>query len=398
MNITRTQISIRELIQGYKDDEESGEVVAYSDTKGRARLNIRPKYQREFVYKEKERAAVIGTVLWGFPLNTMYWSKNPKGCEYEFEVLDGQQRTISICQFCKGDFSLTQMQFKANWAGAVTSFSGMPKDKQEEFLNYKLDVYICEGDDSEKLEWFKTINIAGKELKAQELRNAIYVSTWLDDAKRYFSRKNCKAKTNYDDYLKGEYDRQDILESVISWKVGKRDDTLIEKYMDKQKTANLSDANELWSYFQNVMNWVEAKFPKYRKEMKGLEWGFFYNKYKDKKLDAKELEAEIAKLMQDDEVTSKKGVYEYVLSGDERHLNLRAFSESIKRAVYEKQGGVCANSDGHIKGVKCLYENEKLDIREMEADHIKPWSKGGKSDKDNCQMLCRECNRRKSGR
>lgn len=395
MNIDKKQISIKELIEGYRDDEESGEVVAYAD-KGKARLNIRPKYQREFVYKDKERAAVISTVLWGFPLNTMYWSKNPKGSEYEFEVLDGQQRTISICQFCAGVFSLTEMQFRANWAGAITSFSGLPKDQKEKFLDYKLDVYICEGDDSEKLEWFKTINIAGKELKAQELRNAIYVSTWLDDAKRYFSRKNCKAKINYENYLTGEYDRQDILEKALSWMVGKNE--LIETYMSKQKTENASDANELWSYFQNVMSWVESKFPKYRKEMKGLEWGQYYSRYKDKKLDAKELEARIAKLMQDDEVKSKKGVYEYVLSDDERHLNLRAFSESIKRAVYEKQGGICANSKGSIKGVKCFHEDEKLDIGEMEADHIIPWSKGGKSEKENCQMLCRECNRRKSNK
>lgn len=196
-------------------------------------------------------------------------------------------------------------------------------------------------------------------------------------------------------YLNGSAIRQEVLESAIAWIVDSRKDEKICEYMAKH-AKDSKNADELWGYFQNVINWVEMKFEKYRKEMKGLEWGLLYNAYKEKPLDAKELEEQIAKLMQDDEIENKKGIYEYVLSGDEKHLNLRAFSDSIKRAVYEKQGGVCANSDGHIKGVKCPNEKQKLDIEQMEADHITPWSKGGKTEKENCQMLCVECNRRKS--
>ncbi|ARE80427.1 HNH endonuclease family protein [Campylobacter helveticus] len=389
MQIDKTEIKIKELVAGYTRDEESSQVVAYADSSGVARLNIRPKYQREFVYKEAQRNAVIDTILKGFPLNIMYWVKNVDfGAECEYEVLDGQQRTISICEYVKGSFSI-------QWNDKSQYFHTLSKDLQEKFLDYKLNVYVCQGSESEKLEWFKTINIAGETLTNQELRNAVYASVWLSDAKRRFSKPNGLAVQRGAKYLSGSALRQEFLESAIAWKVDSRKDEKICEYMAKN-AKDSKNADELWEYFAKVIDWVEMKFEKYRKEMKGLEWGLFYNTYKDKPLDAKELESKIIELMQDDEVGNKKGVYAYVLSGDEKHLSLRAFSESVKRAVYEKQGGVCANSDGHIKGVKCPHENERLELEQMEADHIIPWSKGGKTEKENCQMLCVECNRAKS--
>ena len=308
--------------------------------------------------------------------------------ECEYEVLDGQQRTISICEYVKGSFSI-------QWNDKSQYFHTLSKDLQEKFLDYKLDVYVCQGSESEKLEWFKTINIAGETLTNQELRNAVYASVWLSDAKRRFSKPNGLAVQRGAKYLNGSALRQEFLESAIAWIVDSRKDEKICEYMAKN-AKDSKNADELWEYFAKVIDWVEMKFEKYRKEMKGLEWGLFYNTYKDKPLDAKELESKIIELMQDDEVGNKKGVYPYLLSGDEKHLSLRAFSDSIKRAVYEKQGGVCANSDGHIKGVKCPHENERLELEQMEADHIIPWSKGGKTEKENCQMLCVECNRAKS--
>lgn len=389
MQIDKTEIKIKELIAGYTRDEEGSQVIAYADSSGVARLNIRPKYQREFVYKEAQRNAVIDTILKGFPLNIMYWVKNVDfGAECEYEVLDGQQRTISICEYIKGSFSI-------QWNDKSQYFHTLSKDLQEKFLDYKLNVYVCQGSESEKLEWFKTINIAGETLTSQELRNAVYASVWLSDAKRRFSKPNGLAVLKGAKYLNGSALRQEFLESAIAWKVDSRKDEKICEYMAKN-AKDSKNADELWEYFAKVIDWVEMKFEKYRKEMKGLEWGLFYNTYKDKPLDAKELESKIIELMQDDEVGNKKGVYPYLLSGDEKHLSLRAFSDSIKRAVYEKQGGVCANSDGHIKGVKCPHENERLELEQMEADHIIPWSKGGKTEKENCQMLCVECNRAKS--
>ena len=378
MKIELKEITIRDLVNGYFRDENSGEVRGYN-----GKLNIRPKYQREFVYKDAQRDAVINTCLWGFPLNTMYWVKNG---DDSYELLDGQQRTISICDFVNGDFSLSKMTFKANWASSITSFFTMPSDKKEKFLDYKLMVYVCEGDDSEKLEWFKTINIAGEELTPQELRNAIFTCEWLSEAKIKFSKRNCLAVQKGGRYLKGDPIRQEVLEKIIAWKVGSNKDEDIERYMEHQKRNNIKNADELWQYFSAVIDWVDLKFTNYRKEMKGLEWGFLYNKFKDKKLDAKDLEMQISELMKDSEIQKKSGIYPYVLDSDERHLNLRAFDENTKREVFEEQGGVCK-----ICG-------EKFEIEQMEADHITPWSKGGKTIKENCQMLCRECNRRKSGK
>lgn len=310
--------------------------------------------------------------------------------ECEYEVLDGQQRTISICEYVKGSFSVL-------WNDKSQYFHTLSKDLQEKFLDYKLNVYVCQGSESEKLEWFKTINIAGETLTNQELRNAVYASVWLSDAKRRFSKEKGVAVLKGAKYLNGSALRQEFLESAIAWIVDSRKDEKICEYMAKN-AKDSKNADELWEYFAKVIEWVEMKFEKYRKEMKGLEWGLFYNLYGKKELDKNELESTIAKLMQDDEVQNKKGVYAYVLSGDEKHLSLRAFSESVKRAVYEKQGGMCANSDGHIKGVKCPNEKQKLDIEQMEADHIVPWSKGGKTEKENCQMLCVKCNRAKSAK
>ncbi|MBR5608755.1 MAG: DUF262 domain-containing protein [Elusimicrobiaceae bacterium] len=360
MKITLKEISVRDLVQDYQDQAENG-VTGYG-----GKLDIRPPYQREFIYKDKQREAVIDTVTKNFPLNVMYWAVRQDG---GFEVIDGQQRTISICQYVKGEFAFDMLYFH-----------NLPADKQEQILNYKLMVYFCEGTDSEKLEWFKTINIAGEELTEQELRNAVYHGSWVYDAKRYFSKTGCPAYGLASDYLAGSAIRQDYLETAIDW-LSKGN---IDVYMaNHQHDPN---AGELWLYFQNVINWVRVVFPVYRKEMKGLAWGELFNEFKDTPLDSKTLEEEIAVLMQDDDVTNKKGIYRFVLDRKEKHLNIRAFSPSMKRTVYQKQQG------------KCPLCKEHFELEEMEADHITPWHEGGKTELANCQMLCKECNRRKSGK
>ncbi|MCL2349277.1 MAG: HNH endonuclease, partial [Planctomycetaceae bacterium] len=247
----------------------------------------------------------------------------------------------------------------------------------EQILNYKLMVYFCSGTDSEKLEWFKTINIAGKELTNQELRNAVYSGSWVTDAKRYFS-KNSRPKIG-DEYLNGSANRQDYLETAIDW----INDGKIEEYMSRNQHAQ--NANELWLYFQVVIQWVKATFPTYRKEMKGIPWGKLYNRFKSKSFDTAKLEERIKTLMADDDVTNKKGVYEYVLTGEERCLNIRTFTDSMKRGAFERQNGLCP---------KC---KKTFEIEQMEGDHITPWHEGGKTTSENCWMLCKDCNRRKSG-
>lgn len=360
MKIELHEITVREVSKNYVDNAEEG-VVGYN-----GKLNIRPKYQREFVYDDKKRDAVIDTIFKDFPLNVMYWVKNEDGT---FEVLDGQQRTISFCQYVKSDFSVDNR-----------AFHNLTNIEQEKLLNYKLMVYFCEGNDKEKLDWFKIINIAGEKLTEQELRNAVYTGTWLTNAKSIFSKSNCAAYLLSKDYVNGSPIRQEILETALSW-ISKGE---IEKYMSvHQQDPN---ANELWTYYRNVIEWVKLTFTTYRKEMKGIDWGSLYGNFKDKMFDAKKLEKEIQALMMDDEVTAKKGIYPYVLTRNEKYLNIRAFSESQKREAYEKQKGICP---------VC---KKKWKIEEMEADHIKPWHEGGKTTAKNCQMLCKDDNRRKSGK
>jgi hypothetical protein len=361
MNIELKEITIQELSDGFQDNNENG-VVGFG-----GKLDIRPPYQREFIYKDKQRDAVINTITKNFPLNVMYWAVREDGT---FEVIDGQQRTISICQYVNGDFAYQNRYFH-----------NLKADEKEQILNYKLMVYVCSGSESEKLEWFKTINIAGEKLTEQELRNAVYTGSWVSDAKRYFSKSGCVAYNIGGDYLNGSPIRQEFLETAIEWiSEGK-----IEAYMATHQHD--PNATALWMYFQSVITWVNATFTNKRKKfMKGIAWGVLYNKYKDVVFDTKEIEEETAKLIADDDVEKKSGIYAYILTRDERHLGIRTFSDSVKQKVYEKQNR------------KCVICKKEFDISEMEGDHITPWHEGGKTIEANCQMLCKDDNRRKSGK
>ena len=361
MNIELKEITIQELSDGFQDNNENG-VVGYG-----GKLDIRPPYQREFIYKDKQRDAVINTITKNFPLNVMYWAVREDGT---FEVIDGQQRTISICQYIDGDFAFQNRYFH-----------NLKADEKEKILNYTLMVYVCSGTESEKLEWFKTINIAGEKLTEQELRNAVYTGSWVSDAKRYFSKSGCVAYNIGSDYLNGSPIRQEFLETAIDWiSEGK-----IENYMATHQHD--PNATALWLYFQSVITWVNATFTVKRKKfMKGIQWGLFYNKYKDVVFDTKAIEEETARLIADDEVEKKSGIYAYILTKDERYLGIRTFSDSVKQKVYENQKGICPICKNHF------------DISEMEGDHITPWVEGGKTIEENCQMLCKDDNRRKSSK
>lgn len=370
MKIELKPITVRELTKGYNEDNDTGRVVGYG-----GKLDIRPPYQREFIYKEHQRNLVIDTLTKNFPLNVMYWSVREDG---NFEIIDGQQRTISICQYVNKEFSINGL-----------AFHNLPKDKQKQILDYELTVYFCSGEDSERLEWFKTINIAGMELSDQELRNAVYAGSWVTDAKRYFSKRGCVAFQIGHTYLNVELIRQEYLETVINW-IKSKDET-IEDYMSKhQHDAN---AKPLWNYFEKVINWTKSVFTNYRKEMKGVPFGFLYNEFKDKfgSKDSKKLEKEIAILMEDEEVTNKRGIYSYVLTRKEKFLSIRSFTEKQKREAYERQKGICPRCTGKDK-------NKKWKFEEMEGDHKDPWHDGGKTIPENCEMLCKPHNREKAGK
>ncbi len=385
MKITLHQIKIRELCSGYQDLSSTEEgIVGYNGL-----LNIRPKYQREFVYDDKKRNAVIDTVWNGFPLNVMYWVKVEKtgNSQIEYELLDGQQRTISICSFIAGEFMM-------NIEGSLSAWDNLTETQRERILDYPLQIYICEnGTDEEKLKWFNIINIAGERLTEQEIRNAIYSGTWVTEAKKHFSRSKCVAYQLASDYISGKPIRQDYLETALKWisdaqKQGivpttqGQSEYSIEAYMAAHK--NDTDADELWQYFQNVIHWIQTHFTKlYKKEMQQVDWGLLYNVYKDTTLTATHLGEEVKRLMMDSDVQKKSGIFWYVFDGDEHHLGIRAFDDNTRREVYEKQKGICLICGNHF------------DIDAMDADHITPWVEGGHTVKENCQMLCRDCNRRK---
>ena len=373
MTIKQISVTVGEITQGYVNNEEKG-VRGYNGL-----LDIRPPYQREFIYNDKEQLAVINTVLHGYPLNVMYWVKRSDDADCPYEVMDGQQRTLSLCEYVAGKFSF---EFK--------NFFNQTGDIQKRILDYPLTVYVCEGAASEKLEWFKTINIAGKALNEQEIRNAIYAGPFVSDAKRHFSKSNCGAYKLGKDLVNGTPIRQDFLKKALEWmaehenREGKAQNPV--SYMAQHQHD--PNANNLWTYFQNVLNWAITNFEmkKFKKIMKGLDWALYYDNYHDKTLDTVEMAKQISSLMRDSEIQRQSGIIPYVLTGDERHLDLRAFPEDIKLAVWEQQGHICP---------LC---GKEFDFEFMEGDHIKPWREGGRTVIENCQMLCRDCNRHKGAK
>lgn len=373
MTIKQIEVTVGEICKGYVNNDEQG-VRGYDGL-----LDIRPPYQREFIYNDKEQQAVINTVLHGYPLNVMYWVKRSDDAECPYEVMDGQQRTLSLCEYVAGKFSF---EFK--------NFFNQPADIQKRILDYELTVYVCEGEHSEKLEWFKTINIAGKQLTEQEILNAIYAGPFVSDAKRHFSKSNCGAYRLGKDLVTGVLNRQDYLKVALNWiaeheqRQGKKQSRV--GYMATHQHD--PNANNLWTYFQNVLNWAITNFEmkKFKKIMKGLDWALYYDQFHNKTLDTVALAQQISSLLRDSEIQRPNGIIPYVLTGDERHLDLRSFPEDIKLAVWEQQ-------QHH-----CKLCGKEFDIEFMEGDHIKPWREGGRTVIENCQMLCRECNRKKGAK
>ena len=364
-------IKIKDLAKNYVDNSNTyGSVVGYNN-----KLNIRPSYQREFVYKDKTRNAVIDSVLGGYDIGKFTWGTSDSG----YEVIDGQQRTISICQFVNGDYSIP-------YCGKDVYYHNLSIDEKERFDNYEIDVVVCDGSQNEKLEWFKRVNIAGEKLTEQELRNAAYPSVWLEDAKRFFSKPNCNAQKLYSKYLKGTPIRQDYLETVLCWFADKNG-IGIETCMSENSTK--LDASELKDYVEKVFDWVDTLFPNYHKEMLGLNWGILYNKYyhnyySDAK--KKEIADKVESLFLDDEITNHKGIFEYVLSDCDENLvkllSIRAFDLTTKKYVFAKQNGCCA----------CC--GKKIKFEDAQAHHREKWVLGGKTVAENCDMVCEDCHKK----
>ena len=398
--------TVRDLCEGYTNNDDgctTDSVFGYD-----RKLNIRPSYQRNSVYGADKRDAVIETILEGCPLNVMYWIDNEDGT---YEVLDGQQRTLAICNYVFGKFSIESPVFPAG-APHQDFFNlqaNLP-DIASKILDYELDIYICRGKASDKMNWFKRINTSGEPLNEQELLNASHTGKWLSDAKAYFSASAGRgvsladknpATSAPEPLLNGSWNRQDYLRTAIQWAAlgeGLSGSSSIEQYMNTHGNKD-ADASLLWQYFSKVLEWVRSKFITYNKALKGLDWGAIYEAYQAGKLSGNiimksgaEIQDEIIKLTMDDEITAgMKGIYLYIIYGDGKYLQIRQFDEKTARAAYEKQRHHCPY---------CVSDrnNREYAFKEMHADHIMPWSKGGKTVESNCQMLCKHHNESKGNR
>jgi len=389
MEIELRPITVREVVENFVDNAEEG-VVGYG-----GKLNIRPAYQREFVYRDEQRSEVIRTIMRGypsteFPLNVMYWAKIS---DNHYELIDGQQRTISFCQYATNGFSIMI-------DGIPQNFDNLSPEKKEYFLNYKLQVYVCEGTNDERLDWFTIINVAGEPLAQQELLNANFTGPWLTSAKRYFMKSNSPAYLLANRYIEIEANqsRGKGLETAINWI--SNDD--VKQYMaDHQNDAN---ADVLWQTFRTVIEWVQRTFTEYHHEMKGLNWGKLYEQYHEQIYNPVTISTQVQKLYGDLYIKNRAGIFEYILGGsiDTKLLDVRVFDDATKNSVYATQTRA-AKAKGKSNCPYCsLGRNSNKDkiwgLEEMDADHVTAWSKGGASSIKNCQMLCIPHNRAKGNR
>ena len=386
MKTTLKQYTVREICEGF----------VYNTLEGKGlyglagKLTIQPEYQRNYIYEDGKRdVAVIDSMLKGYPLGLIYFNKVS---DDEFEVLDGQQRITSFGRYVTGKFAIKD----AN--GMEQYFSGLAKDLQDMIMKTQLLIYECEGEESEIKEWFKTINIAGLPLNEQEILNAVYSGPFVTKVKEEFSNSLNANVQKWSAYISGNVKRQDYLATALKW-VSKGN---IGNYMSKHRLDK--DINEIKTYFESVIGWVDSIFDDVYSEMRGLEWGELYERFHNNPYDHKALTAKVNELMADDYVTNKKGIFEYVLGGceDTRLLNVRLFDKTIIKKVYTKQ-----TTEANKKGVSncplCAHGHDSnrtkiWKLEDMDADHVTAWSKGGETTEKNCQMLCKTHNRAKGNK
>ena len=381
----RTDITIEELCKGFVYNELEGRGLYGLDGK----LTIQPEYQRNYIYADgRKDVAVIESIIKGYPIGLIYFNTTTDG---RFEVLDGQQRITSIGRYVTGRFAVVVN-------GMEQHFGGLARDLQDKILKTKLLIYECTGSESEIKEWFRTINIAGIPLNDQELLNAIYSGPFVTAAKAEFSNSQNSNIQKWSTYIKGDVKRQEYLEAALNWV--SRDN--IETYMSIHRRD--SSISELKTYFNSVIDWIAGIFPDTYSEMCGLEWGSLYERFHLHPYSSEEIGSKVEKLMADECVRRKKGIFEYVLGGevDSKLLEIRVFEDSTKREVYNKQTRK-AKEYGVSNCPLCTIGHDANKhkiwaLKEMDADHVAAWSRGGTTTASNCQMLCKTHNKAKGNR
>ena len=386
--------TVSEICEGFEYNELEGKGLY-----GLAgQLTIQPEYQRNYIYADGKRdVAVIESVLKGYPLGLLYFNRTDEG---RLEVLDGQQRITSLGRFLRNKFAV-----KINDMEQI--FDGLDEGKQRTVLDTKLLVYICEGEgenaEGEIKEWFKTINIAGIPLNQQEELNAVFSGPFVTLCKAEFSNSRNSRVQIWETYINGTAKRQDFLATALEWV---SQDMEAKDKVSAYMSAHRRDTNidEIKTYFNTVIEWIESKFNDVYPEMKGLNWGELYERFHKNAYNPKMLQEEVKKLMHDDFVSNRRGIFEYVLGGcqDTKLLNVRLFDKPTMRKVYQKQTDK-AKAEGISNCPYCAIGHDAnrqriWKLEEMDADHVAAWSKGGATSMDNCQMLCKTHNRAKGNR
>lgn len=384
--ILKTDLTVRDINEGFVYNEYEGKGLFGWGGK----LTIQPEYQRNYIYADGKRdVAVIDSLLKGYPLGLLYFVKVG---EDKYEILDGQQRVTSFGRFITDKFAIKDEH------GMEQYFDGLAKNLQDKILDSQLTIYICEGEESEIKEWFKIINIAGVQLKNQEILNAIYSGPFVTMAREEFSNSQNANIQKWSAYIKGDVNRQEYLATALNW-VSKGN---IDSYMSQHRFD--TNITELRTYFNSVITWASTVFKDVKSDMRGLEWGRLYETYHNNSYDPNKVSETLCKLYADPQVQDTKGICEYILGGckDTKLLNVRVFDDNTKRVVYEKQ-----TKDAKLKDISncplCaigndINKNRIWELKEMDADHVTAWSKGGSTDMDNCQMLCQTHNRAKGNR
>lgn len=385
-------ITIAQICEGFVYNELEGKGLFGLAGK----LTIQPEYQRNYIYaKENREIAVIESILKGYPLGLIYFNTIVENGVKRFEVLDGQQRITSIGRFLTGKFAIKDGN------GMQQYFSGLPRDKQEKILNTCLLIYECEGEETEIKEWFKTINIAGIPLNQQEIYNAIYCGEFVTKAKEEFSNSQNANVQKWRAYVKGDVHRQAFLATALLW-ISSARNTDVESYM----SAHRHDRNidELKMYFNSVIDWINGVFTDVESEMCGLEWNRLYETFHTTAYNPQEVHKKVQELYADSYVKNRRGIFEYVLGGcvDTKLLDVRVFDEATKKAVYKQQTADAKKAGKSNCPLCCLghdnNHNKVWDLKDMDADHVTAWSKGGATDIKNCQLLCKSHNRAKGNK
>lgn len=378
--------TVKEICEGFVYNQFEGKGLY--GLKGR--LTIQPEYQRNYIYADgKKDVAVIDSILKGYPIGLIYFNELEDG---RYEVLDGQQRITSIGRFVTNKLDIHDKD------GNVQNIGSLPTNDREKIESTELLVYICRGTESEIKEWFRTINIVGVPLNDQEMLNATYSGPFVTLAKSEFSNSNNPQLQKWCTFVSGDVKRQQILQTALDWVSHGN----ISDYMSKHRGDN--DITELKNYFLSVIDWASSLFDDVYDEMRGRDWARLYEEYHTRPYDHVALSKRVAVLMEDPCVTDKKGIFEFILGGelDKKLLNIRVFSDAIKKSVYYKQKSL-AEAANQSNCPYCTHEDGANKSRiwkltEMDADHVTAWSKGGATDIDNCQMLCKTHNRMKGNR